>query len=43
MKPRAVHVITDCHGRDHVQKQRRWRSEAYKARRAIRRANGGAR
>lgn len=36
MKTRAIHEITDCHGRLHVQKQRRWRNHAYKVRRALR-------
>jgi hypothetical protein len=35
MKTRAIHEITDCHGRLHIQKQRRWRSHGYKVRRAI--------
>ena len=36
MKTRAIHEITDCHGRLHVQKQRRWRNHSYKVRRAVR-------
>ena len=43
MKTRAIHIITDCHGRIHVQKQRRWRSAAYKGRRAFRKFKAAAR
>lgn len=41
MKTRAIHIIEDIHGRVWIQKQRRWRSAAYKARRAIRRGKRG--
>ena len=41
VKTKAIHIIEDCHGRIHVQKQCRWRSAAYKARRAIRRGKRG--
>ena len=37
MRTRAIHIIEDIHGRIWIQKQRRWRSAAYKARRAMRR------
>ena len=43
MKTHAIHTITDCHGRVHTQKQRRWRSEAYKGRRAFRKFTAAAR
>lgn len=43
MKTRAIHIITDCHGRVWVQKQRRWRSAAYKGRRAFRKFEAAAR
>lgn len=39
---RSTHIIVGCNGRVWVQKQRRWRSAAYKARRAIRRGKAGA-
>lgn len=39
---RATHIIEDIHGRVWIQKQRRWRSAAYRKRRAIRRGKGVA-
>lgn len=36
-RTRAIHIIEDIHGRIWIQKQRRWRSASYKARRAVRR------
>lgn len=43
MKTRAIHIIEDIHGRVWIQKQRRWRSAAYKGRRAFRKFKRAAR
>jgi len=43
MKTKAIHIIEDCHGRVWIQKQRRWRSAAYKGRRAFRKFASAAR